>query len=54
MIKDWDEWAKNLYGFCIDGIKETDPQKSPLEWEFFWNMLYNYRAYRENKSRHKP
>lgn len=49
---EWDEWAEQLYDFCVVQIKKTDPFKNPLEWNMLWELLENWKNFREEKSKH--
>lgn len=47
----WDEWAANLFNSCVDGIKTTDPEKHPLEWKLYWELLVHFKKFQEEKSK---
>lgn len=48
---DWNKWAEDMFDSCSKAIKEINPSDKPLEWKFYWDMLQNYKTYREAKDR---
>lgn len=53
MTFDWEGWAKDVFSSCLEGIKECDPAKDRAAWNFYWDIMFHYRNYREDKSRAK-
>ena len=46
----FDKWIYETFQSAIDGIKECDPVKDRLEWEFYWNVILIYKTHRERKN----
>jgi hypothetical protein len=50
MNMDYNKWADEMFEACIKGIKELNPQAQESEWCLVWDLMEQYKTYRQNKA----
>ncbi len=48
---DFDKFAEDLFDNSAKEIKVTNASKCHLEWKLLWDMMFNYKEFRESKDR---
>jgi hypothetical protein len=47
---DWDLLANQMFHNCVEAIKICDPLKRRREWQLYWQLMYDWKHFKEEKA----